>query len=95
MFLTEKFSWLFLASVLILGFVSNIKINDSLKKIITKISTASLFIYLTHFQWASLYRQISPYESKTMELIFALIGGVFLNIIYSKFWNKLKNLTKL
>jgi hypothetical protein len=91
MFLTEKFSWLFLASVLMLGFVLNIKINNSLKIIITKISTASLFIYLTHFQWASLYRQISPYESKTMELIFALMGGVVLNIIYSNLWIKLKN----
>ena len=91
MFLTEKFSWLFLASVLMLGFVLNIKINNSLKIIITKISAASLFIYLTHFQWASLYRQISPYESKTMELIFALMGGVVLNIIYSNLWIKLKN----
>ena len=90
MFLTEKFSWLFLSSVLMLGFFSNIKLNNNLQIIISKISTASLFIYLTHFQWAGLCRQIFPFDSKIMELIFALIGGVILNIIYSKLWVKSK-----
>jgi hypothetical protein len=86
LFLTGKFSWLFSISLLLIVIISNIKLNISVYNIISKISTASLFIYLTHFQWASLYRNISNYESKTMELIFALIGGILINSIYSKLW---------
>lgn len=69
---------------LVLIWVPVIKIPFAVKKIVTGVASASLFIYLTHFQFKSLSEKIIG-QNEVFAVVLALIGGTLIWNIYNMF----------
>ncbi|MGZ2260294.1 AMP-binding protein [Roseobacter sp. A03A-229] len=85
MLFTEKWlqnflKWYFIGMMILL-WVPRVEVSRWAASVIRRIAAASLFIYLTHFQWASVAR-IFFGENPYMPVLLALVGGIFCWHVY-------------
>jgi hypothetical protein len=89
-FMLGKPSWLLGVAVLVLVLLPQVPAPRWLSWAVESVAGASLMIYLTHFQWASLWHKLVPQGNGWGGVVFALLGGVVLYQLYGRVWGMVR-----
>lgn len=80
------FNALVFTSGLLLLFIPKVKLIAPLHKVVYVLAGASLFIYLTHFQFkALLHTHLHYSDSKQLDVVVGLLGGVLVWYLWNEF----------
>lgn len=82
--------WVFLLAFgAMLLFVSRVPVPRPVAKLVFALSGASLFIYLTHFQWRVVFLQLGLPDWPALQVAGALAGGIVAWAVWQRLWTRL------
>jgi len=84
-----------LIALIMLMFIKEVPMVKPLNYIVLTLSGASLFIYLTHFQWVSIVEKLGFYEKPILFTVVGLLGGVLVWRLWLKFQTVARHVIKI
>jgi amino acid adenylation domain-containing protein len=78
-------SGLFIATaVILMMFVRRVTTPRLFSRLVYILSGASLFIYLTHFQWGVILRWMNAEQEPAFQVLFAMVGGILAWTVWNR-----------